>query len=148
MKATSADDKLSLKFEMVRVDDIIEGMTEQSKVSLVFLDACRNNPLSRSLASRLGATRSTSVGRGMAPIDIEGSGVLIAYATAPDNVVLDGEDGNSPFTRALLKYIGQRGLELRTMMTKVKADVVKRTQGRQRPWDNSDLTELVYLAGE
>jgi hypothetical protein len=140
-----AEDKLSLKFEMIRVRDLLDSMVEESGTTLVFLDSCRNNPLSRSLGARLGATRSTSVGRGMAPVEIKGQGALIAYATAPDNVAFDGEDGHSPFTKALLTYIETPGLEVNQLMTRVKSAVVKDTRGQQRPWHNSDLIEDVYL---
>lgn len=143
-----AEDRLSLKFEMIDVRDLIEGMTDQSRINLIFLDSCRNNPLARSLASRLGTSRSASIGKGMAQVTIDGSGVLVAFATAPDNVAADGAGENSPFTEALLKHVDKPGVEINTMMTQVKADVVAATNGQQRPWHNSDLTELVYLAGQ
>jgi uncharacterized caspase-like protein len=140
-----AEDRLSLKFEMVNARDILDGMIEQSDVTLAFFDACRNNPLSRSLAAKLGPTRSVAVGKGMAQIEVQGTGAMIAFATAPGDVALDGEGENSPFTAALLKHLATPGLEINQLMTRVKADVVKQTGGRQRPWHTSDLVDDVFL---
>jgi uncharacterized caspase-like protein len=53
---------------------------------------------------------------------------------------------NSPFTTALLTHLPQKGVEINTVMTRVKADVAKMTKNDQRPWTNSDLTTEVYLS--
>ena len=84
---------------------------------------------------------------GLAAVSTVGYGTLIAYATAPDNVALDGEGTNSPFTTALLKYLRTPGLEVRQMLTQVRAEVIKITQKKQVPWDNSSLLGDVYIAG-
>ena len=66
---------------------------------MLFIDACRDNPLARTLANAMG-TRSAQVGPGLA-----GStsilGTLISFSTQPGNVALDGEGRNSPFATAL-----------------------------------------------
>ena len=110
----------------------------------MFLDACRDNPLSRSLARSLG-TRSTSVGVGLAPIQ-SAIGTMITYATQPDNVALDGDGRNSPFTTALLKHIATPGVDVGALMRRVRADVIAATRERQVPWDHSSLVGDVLLA--
>jgi uncharacterized caspase-like protein len=65
--------------------------------------------------------------------------MLVAFATAPGKVALDGAGDNSPFTTALLALIASPGLEIRQMLTRVRADVAAATQNRQIPWDNSSL---------
>jgi len=140
------EDALSLKFELIRVDDVLQYMTSEAKVTIALLDACRDNPLSRSLSGKGNATRSLNMGRGMAPIDIQGAGALIGYATAPGDTAADGDGDHSPFTTALLKYLPQKNLEVEQMMKRVKAEVIKDTNGVQRPWHNSDLSDDVYLA--
>jgi len=92
-----------LSFDTIEVSQILAQMEAEKRVNLIFLDACRDNPLARSFSRSLGA-RSTSVGQGLAPIQ-SAVGTLIAYATQPDNVALDGEGRNSPFTSAFLKHI-------------------------------------------
>jgi uncharacterized caspase-like protein len=85
------------------------------------------------------------VQNGLAEIN-SGRGFLIGFATAPDQEAEDGENmPNSPFTTALLKHLATPGLELQTMMTRVKGEVIKLTDGGQRPWTNSDLATEVYL---
>ncbi|WP_280790483.1 MULTISPECIES: caspase family protein [unclassified Mesorhizobium] len=78
-------------------------MEQQAKVSLVFLDACRNNPFARSL-SRTATTRSATALAGPAQFDST-RGSFIAFATAPGAVAMDGSGRNSPFAQALLRHI-------------------------------------------
>jgi hypothetical protein len=132
-----------LNFETIDVNLVLTQMEAEKRVNLVFLDACRNNPLARSFAPRLG-TRSTSVGQGLASLQ-SALGTLIAYATQPDNVALDGDGRNSPFTTALLKHIHTPGLEISSLMKRVRSDVVAATQEQQVPWDHSSLTGEVVL---
>jgi uncharacterized caspase-like protein len=75
-----------------------------------------------------------------------GAGTLIAFATAPGQVALDGEGANSPFSSALARHIGTPGLEVQQMLTKVPAEVVAATKSKQVPWSNSSLLGEVYLA--
>ena len=71
---------------------------------------------------------------------------MIAYATQPDNVALDGEGRNSPFTTALLKHVATPGLEIGAVMKRVRLDVIKTTRGEQVPFDESSLITDVVLA--
>ena len=60
-------------------------------------------------------------------------------------MALDGEDGHSPFTAALLDNIAIPGLEARQVMTRVRSSVIAATRGEQVPWDSSSLTgEFVF----
>ncbi|MBI3435040.1 MAG: caspase family protein [Proteobacteria bacterium] len=137
----------NLNFEAIDVALVLAQMEAEKRVNLVFLDACRDNPLARSFARSLGASRSAAVGRGLASIQ-SAVGTMIAYATQPDNVALDGTGRNSPFTTALLKHVTTPGLEIRSMMTRVRADVLAATREKQLPWDHSSLIgEVVLVPG-
>jgi Caspase domain len=89
-------------------------------------------------------TRSTAVGQGLAQQG-GGVGTLIAFATQPGNVALDGKGRNSPFTTALLKHLGTPGQDIMRDMVMVRRDVISSTNGAQVPWDNSSLTGDVVL---
>ncbi|MFD2183129.1 NADase-type glycan-binding domain-containing protein [Rhodoplanes azumiensis] len=132
-----------LSFETVEVGQVLGQMEAEARVNLVFLDACRDNPLARTLARSLG-TRSASVGTGLASIQ-SAVGTMIAYATQPDNVALDGEGRNSPFTAALLKHLPTPGLDIAVTMRRIRSDVVAATRSRQVPWDHSSLIGDVVL---
>ena len=133
-----------LSFETLDVSQVLGQMEAEKRVNLVFLDACRDNPLARSFSRSLG-TRSAAVGQGLASIQ-SAVGTMIVYATQPDNVALDGDGTrNSPFTGALLKHIATPGLEVRSMMTRVRSDVLVATRDKQVPWDHSSLTSDVIL---
>jgi len=133
-----------LNFDAIDVGFILAQMEAEQRVNLVFLDACRDNPLARTFARSLG-TRSASVGQGLATI--QGAlGTMIAYATHPDAVALDGDGRNSPFTAAMIKHLSTPGLEIATLMRRVRSDVVTATRGKQVPWDHSSLMGEVVLA--
>ncbi|WP_170228194.1 SUMF1/EgtB/PvdO family nonheme iron enzyme [Denitratisoma oestradiolicum] len=122
-----------LKYQMVKMTDALEEM-ESARVKLLFLDACRDNPLSRSFVMR---TRSVSVGRGLAPVDAT-TGTLISYATKDGRVAEDGEGEHSPYTEALLAHLGDP-VDVAIMLRRVREQVVRVTQSRQEPWDYGSL---------
>jgi len=135
----------ALEFEAVEADTLYGYMAGDNRTSIVLLDACRNNPFSRSFARSLGATRAALVGQGLASPNVIGGNILIGFATAPGDVAADGDGRNSPFTEALLKHMPEQGVEIEQVMKRVKAEVYNKTNGRQRPWHNSDLVLSVYL---
>jgi uncharacterized caspase-like protein len=75
-----------------------------------------------------------------------GAATLIAFATG--QAALDCEGANSPFAAALSRHIGTLGLEVQQMLTRVRAEVVAATGGKQVPWSNSSLLGEVYLAAK
>jgi uncharacterized caspase-like protein len=134
-----------LDFEAVALDFIMRQMEidREGKTNILFLDACRDNPLARNLIRAMG-TRSTSVGKGLAEVQA-GVGTFIAYATKPGDVALDGEGRNSPFTAALTKAVKLPGKSLTSLMIEVRKEVLAATGNKQVPWDHSALTGDFYF---
>ncbi len=136
---------------MVDMDTILAGLDDQVRTNILIFDACRNNPMETQVASTA-PNRGITAGAGLAAPGALGSGVthgagtLIAFATAPGQVALDGEGANSPFSAALSRHIGTPGLEVQQMLTRVRAEVVAATKNKQVPWSNSSLLGEVYLA--
>jgi len=141
----------SLTEGMVDMDTILAGLDDQVRTNILIFDACRNNPLEPKVASSEGG-RAIEAGSGLAAPGALGkgatlgAGTLIAFATAPGQVALDGEGANSPFSAALSRHIGTPGLEVQQMLTRVRAEVVSVTKNKQVPWSNSSLLGEVYLA--
>jgi uncharacterized caspase-like protein len=135
-----------LDFEAISLDFVLRQMEvgREGKTNIVFLDACRDNPLARNLARSMG-TRSASVGQGLAEVQT-GVGTFISYSTQPGNVALDGAGRNSPFTSALSAHLAEPGRNLNALMIAVRNDVLKSTDGRQVPWDHSALTSDFFFA--
>jgi uncharacterized caspase-like protein len=129
-----------LEFEAVRLDLILGQMESgrDGKVSIVMLDACRDNPLTRNLARSMGV-RTDAFPRGLAPVQ-SGAGTFIAFATAPGKVAFDGQGRNSPFATALLGHIRTTSKGLSALMIDVRKDVMAATRNAQVPWDHSALT--------
>src|SRR6478735_1874303 len=127
----------AVKTASINITQVLSKMEAEQRVNLVFLDACRDNPFGR----------GTGFGqaKGLAPIQ-NAVGTLTAFSTKPDHVALDGDGRNSPFTTALLKHIPTPGLEIGTVMKRVRVDVIKSTKGEQVPFDESSLITDVVLA--
>jgi uncharacterized caspase-like protein len=121
----------------ISLNDVVEKYLP-GKTKLVFLDACRDNPLMQ-VASR-------GVSRGLAPINVS-EGTLISYATKDGSVAQDGDGKNSPFTSALLEHIGDPD-DIAVVLRKVREKVMKTTGNKQQPWEYGSLTggELVLSA--
>lgn len=111
------------------VDRVLDVFDEAKiKQSVIFLDACRDNPFSR-------RSRSLGSNRGLAFIPAsenaeEGSAVI--FSTGANEVASDGEGRNGLFTSVLLDYI-DTGLELTALFKKVRDDVKAKSFGKQVP---------------
>lgn len=137
---TTAD---ALDFEMVPIDVVYRTIERQARVNLLFLDACRNNPLANSLARTMG-TRAAQIGQGLAPVEA-GSNALISFSTQPGNVALDGTGRNSPFAGALVKHVSLSLDDIGALLIAVRTDVMKDTLSAQVPWEHSSLTQKFFF---
>lgn len=133
----------ALDFELMKVEVIQRVMELSTKTNVLFLDACRDNPLGRNLARNLG-TRSTDVGKGLAQIEA-GSGTLISFSTQPGAVAVDGKGRNSPFSEALIRHLSSSKDDLNAVLIAVRNDVMTATQDAQVPWEHSALRGRLYF---
>src|SRR5262252_1105292 len=139
------EDDISLRYQMMMLDDVRAALERTGGIKIMILDACRNNPVVDRLKRRMvGVTRGFDIVRGLARID-KTQGILVAYATAADEVAADGTGRNSPFTGALLKRLQEPGLEIGTMFRRIAADVNDQTKGHQRPEIYISLINEFYL---
>jgi uncharacterized caspase-like protein len=140
------EDEIGLRFETTKVDDVISTLANNTAVRILVLDACRNSPFAERLAQNRGA-RGIALDRGLARIE-RAQGMLIAYATQPNQVAEDGDGPNSPFTAALAEEIKRPGLEVATVFRHVQTRVNEATQGRQTPELSLSLLGEFYLKRE
>lgn len=116
--------------EAVDVATVLAQMdAAKNRLNVVILDACRDNPYGRSFRSKA---------RGLASIDAP-SGTLIAYATAPGQVALDGEGENGVYTGELVKAIQVPGLRIEDVFKRTRLAVQAQTKGQQVSWESSSL---------
>jgi uncharacterized caspase-like protein len=120
-------------FQMVDANVVLRQMESAgTKLNLVMLDACRNNPLSgRGLRGS---------GGGLAIMQAP-EGTLISFATQPGALAQDGSDGDSPYTKALADVIRIPGLDILHSFNEVGLRVKKATGGAQQPWQSSSPIE-------
>jgi TPR repeat protein len=120
----------------VSLSELLRTMERaSSRLNIAILDACRDNPF---------ATASRAFTRGLAPATAP-SGTLIAYATAPGKVALDGENGNSPYTAALAEAMRLAGSPIEDVFRRTRRKVLDVTAGKQTPWEHSSLTGEFYF---
>ncbi|MDX2202822.1 MAG: caspase family protein [Hyphomicrobiaceae bacterium] len=136
--------ELHAKNRTIDIDTVLQDAMSEAKRKLVLLDACRDNPFAKQIQATLPRTRSTAVSSGLAEMR-SGEGTLIAFATGPGQVALDGEGRHSPFTRALLAHLPAPGVEIQAAMTMVRAQVQEETGKKQLPWANTNMVGFFYM---
>lgn len=126
---------IQAKIRCFSVAQFFDLLRNRPKRSIVILDACRSNP-----------AKAISLQSGLAQPQNAGNETYIAYSTSPGQVAADNPNGrNSWFTEALSDMIGQPGLALEDVMTRVRARVSSETEGKQLPWSTSSLTSKFYF---
>jgi hypothetical protein len=127
-------------FQMLNVALVLREMEGSgTKLNIVILDACRNNPF--------GGRGLRGTNSGLAQIQ-GAEGTLISFATQPGNVAQDGDGRNSPFTLALAETMRKPGLEVLQTFNQVGLKVVRATGGTQIPWTSSSpIDGTFYFTG-
>ena len=132
-----------IPLQAVRLNDVLNTLTSvPSKMRILLLDACRNNPF-----PELGKT----AGHGLAIVDARtgAPGTFMSFSTSPGAEAEDGSGADSPYTTALLSEAKQPGLSIEDAFKRVRVAVNKTTGGRQTPWDSSSLTdEFSFFPGQ
>jgi hypothetical protein len=107
-----------------------------SRLRIVLLDACRNNPF----------PGVNDAGRGLAIVDAP-NGSIVGYSTAPGTEALDGSGEHSPYTQAFLKLASEPNVPIEQLFKRVRLAVNNSTEGKQTPWESSSLTSDFYFFG-
>jgi uncharacterized caspase-like protein len=121
----------------ISLPEVVEQLEGVEKIGMIFVDAARNDPFNEG-AKRL-------LPSGLVKQVEEPKNVLISYATGAGRKVADGEGRNSPFTSALLKHIEEPGLEIISMMKRVRDDVMRATANEQVPTFYISAADEVYF---
>lgn len=139
------ENELSVRYGALSLSDVLRDVESLSKVAIVILDACRDNPFAAQLAAA-DPSRSVAPTRGLARISPSGNGTIIAYAAAPGEVASDGAGEHSPYTAALLAEMEKPGVEVGLLFRRVAGRVIEETKGGQRPELLVRLASEYYLA--
>lgn len=139
-------DALSIEVQ----DDLLSPMAAAgAPLNLVVLDACRNNPFARSWVSSTRELPAAGLGQVSAA-----PGFVIAYATSPGAVALDGRDdpvsglSHGPYAVALAAEIAEPGQELQDVLKGTFDRVEASTQGQQIPWNSQAIGQVAFYFGE
>ena len=125
-------------YSAVDAQAVLDKMEAAGNVAnIMILDACRNNPFTRS-------TRSGQAG--LAQMDAP-VGTLVAYATSPGAVASDGSGANGLYTQHLLTAIREPSSKIEDVFKQVRANVRRDSQGKQVPWESTSLEGDFYFRG-
>ena len=130
-----------IPLQAVRLNDVLNTLTSvPSKMRILLLDACRNNPF---------PNISATAGRGLAIVDAKtgAPGTFMSFSTSPGAEAEDGSGADSPYTTALLAAAKEPGLSIEDTFKRVRVSVNKATAGRQTPWETSSLTDNFAFFG-
>jgi hypothetical protein len=131
-------DQTELVNDSVRLVDVMSTLeTIPSRMRIVILDACRNNPF----------PNVNDAGRGLAIVDAP-NGSIVGYSTAPGAEALDGSNGHSPYTQAFLDVARQPNVPIEQLFKRVRLAVNQTTSGAQVPWESSSLTSDFTFFGD
>ena len=123
---TSNSDRV-LRSGGIALDEIVSALAGKAQATLVFVDACRNDPrLTRSVGGQA---------RGFAPLEpVQGGSVFIGLSTRLGSVARDGAAGmGSPFARAFAAHIETKGMRIDDAFAQLRDAVKSETDGDQVP---------------
>ena len=130
--------QIELVNDSVRLVDVMSTLeTIPSRMRIVILDACRNNPF----------PGVNDAGRGLAVVDAP-NGSIVGYSTAPGAEALDGTGGHSPYTQAFLNVAREPNMPIEQLFKRVRLAVNQTTGGAQTPWESSSLTSDFTFFGD
>lgn len=141
----SVDDLIS---RSVEVNELLDRLSRNSRgVNILILDACRNNPASQyQLLADGRRIKVRGAAQGLAAMQVP-AGALVAFSTSPGSVANDhAGNENSLYTKYLLKNIATPGISLEQMFKRVRIGVMRDSQQKQRPWEESSLVVDYCLA--
>ena len=132
--------------EAVSLDRILDTVEQAKQLRLIILDACRDNPFTKTM-QRTAAARSIS--RGLITVEPTTTNTLIAYAAKGGSTADDGNSNHSPFTTALLAHLTTPGVDVRQAFGQVRDDVMKATDNKQEPYVYGSLggSQMALVTG-
>lgn len=121
-------------YQTIPLEMMTNAVSGASKLKLVMLDACRNNPFLQQIKQSGGGKRAT-LSRGLAAPPEDTGATLISFAAKEGTTASDGEanDRNSPYAEQFLKYAQQPNLDIGRMFRNLRDGVLKKTNQNQEP---------------
>jgi len=114
------------EFGLVDVGAVLRQLeAAQARLSIVVLDACRNEPFH--------APAGHAAAAGLAPMRAP-RGTVIAYAAQPGSTSPEAGTGRSPYTAALVESMHIPGLGLMQMFNEAALRTLALSGGHQEPW--------------
>jgi tetratricopeptide (TPR) repeat protein len=138
-----------VQFEAIPLEQVMASLEGAKKLTLVLLDACRDNPFAPQIRKTAapdaaaavtagGKVGTRSIGHGLGEVKVQGAS-LVVFAAKHGQTALDGEGENSPFAVAMVQRIATPGVEINKIFRLVRDDVMEATAGRQEPYTYGSL---------
>lgn len=137
--------ELDIQAEALGLDQVTRFLRQNSRAALIFIDACRDNPVATDFYRRTSETTRAQAPQGLAKPTERFDGAMVTFSASPGQVAYDGRGAYSPFAEALARHLPTPNIEILTLMKRVIGDVRKETGDRQVPMVSNDLSREIYL---
>ncbi|MFL4470169.1 caspase family protein [Tateyamaria armeniaca] len=143
------DAKLETEFDILSettpIDSVIRAVQSKSRASLIFIDACRDNPLATAFYNDNHSESRAVQTRGLVPLASSAKGAMVVFSASAGQVAYDGTGANSPFAASVARHLDTPNSEILSVMKRVIGDVRLETENKQTPMISNDLATEIYL---
>jgi uncharacterized caspase-like protein len=128
LMSTSADlhstSEVVLRRDGMPLDEVIDRISASAKITLAFVDACRNDPFHRGAGDR-----------GFEPLGIPlHRQLFVGMSTQLGKTAIDGNVGQgSPFAQSFARVMATPGLRIDDAFRELRTEVARKTDGQQTP---------------
>ena len=135
---TEIEDETDIRVRGISVDEDVLGRMSQAApiISIVLLDACRNNRFEKRV-------KGLGLSKGLGDMNAE-RGSIIGFASEPNTVAYESKGKYSYFTEALAREIVKPDIPIIVMLRRVRVAVRNATNGKQIPTTRDGLFDAFY----
>ncbi len=139
------ESEFDIEAEALNLQLITNQLELHSRAALLFIDACRDNPIATEFYERNFSENAARMNRGLAPVNLAFQGTMLTFSASPGEVAYDGLGDTSPFAAAVARHLPAENVEVLSSIKRVIRDVRAATGNLQTPIVTNDLAQEIYL---
>lgn len=134
-----------IEAEAMNLQQVTDQLELNSRATLLFIDACRDNPIAADFYRRNFSENAARMNQGLAPVNAAFQGTMLTFSASPGEVAYDGTGSTSPFATAMAEHLPTENIEILSVVKRVIRDVRQETRNLQTPIVTNDLAKEIYL---
>lgn len=137
--------EFDIEAEAMNLQQVTDLLELNSRAALLFIDACRDNPIANAFYRRNFSENVGRMNQGLAAINVAFQGTMLTFSASPGQVAYDGLGEHSPFAKAVARHLPAENTEILSTIKRIIRDVKAATHNRQTPIVTNDLAQEIYL---